>query len=199
MNGMEYGGGWNKTHGRVDKRLCLDSFGLLKGWHDGHTASIKWPNGAAVAGELSNDQLILAYVPKDGEPVKQTINLSRISNGYGGKPRTYFLCPYCGKRVQKLYFSEQRFRCRICAYLNYYTQQVTHNDEEWAWRMERIFRKDFGIKGELIPMDMCRWIPDKPKGMHWETYYKKLAKLCRAQDGYNRAFVAQAGKIMGKG
>lgn len=199
MYGMEHGGGWNKTHGRVDKHLCLDSFAILKDWPESKTASITWPGGASIAGRLDEDQFTLAYAPKGGEPVKQAINLSRIRNGYGGRPRTHFICPYCGKRVQKLYFAQRRFRCRVCANLNYYTQQVTHNDDAAAWRMERIFRKDFGVKGELIPMDMCHWLPEKPKGMHWKTYWKKAHKLQRAQHEYNRVFAAQVGKIMGKG
>lgn len=199
MYGSEHGGGWNKTHGRVDKHLCLDSLTLLKNWPDGAAQEIRWGSGKAIVGKLDGDHFILAYAPKDCEPVRQTIGLSRISNGYGGKPRTYFLCPICGKRVQKLYFKDKRFRCRICAGLNYYSQQITHNEQEAAWKMERIFRKDFGVTGELAPVDMCHWVPDKPKWMRCETYGKNVAKLRKAQEAYNQAFIASASRILGKG
>ena len=47
------------------------------------------------------------------EALVEHISLARVGAGFGGM-RTYFECPGCAQRVERLYFWGERFRCRTC-------------------------------------------------------------------------------------
>lgn len=135
----------------------------------------------------------------DSHPVIQDIETSQVRNGFGGKPRTFFICPLCGRRARKLYMRWGLFRCRECARLNYPSQQVTKGTDQCASRMRSILREDFDVVGSFAPVDMGHMTPEKPKWMRWETYYRKLIKLRKAQLAYSDAFIAGALRILGPG
>ena len=194
-------GGWNKTHGTIGQHLCLDSFSLLSGDPPDtkYEGSVSWQSGSSISIKLEASQLTVGFAIRNDEQteVVQHINLSRIKNGFGGNPRTYFICPFCGKRVQKLYLRWEEFRCRKCAELNYYSQQVTKGTDQCAQRMQSVLRKEFGITDSSSPMDMQYMTPPKPKWMRWETYGRKMIRLRKAQLDYGDAFIADALQFLG--
>lgn len=201
MYGSERGGGHNKTHGMVEKHLQLDSFNLLHDWPIGHGGNLKWGSGSEASAIRQDEQFTIGYACKvDGEQqeVVQHIALSSIRNGYGGNPRTFFLCPFCNRRVRKLYHRWGKFRCRTCAKLNYRSQQSAHSVGAYARRMEKVLRKDFSVDtGELSWNDMCCWTPSKPPWMRWATYHQKLRRLEHAQETYDEAYYERIKKIAG--
>lgn len=94
------------------------------------------------------------------------VRLQTTSCHYGGV-RYWFICPAvgCGKRVARLYLGDKHFACRHCYRLVYSSQRETKDD--------RATRRADKIRAKLD------WEPGilnlqgyKPKGMHWETYYR---------------------------
>lgn len=189
------GGGWNKTHGTIECHICLSSFLVAKLPEGEH--ALRWENGSELMAQREAETLILRYRCGD-ERIREAVGLSFVDNGFGGNPRTYFFCPYCGKRVCKLYLKDQRFQCRACAKLNYRSQQVTKGWSQEVLKMERILKKEFGIDTRgLTPMDMVSLIPRRPKGMRWEAYLAAFRQLQAAQIRYQKAFVKMACWFMG--
>ncbi len=193
---MGHGGGWNKAHGTIERHICLGSFLIAKLPAGEH--ALRWENGSELTVRREAETLVLRYRCCD-ERIREAIDLSFVDNGFGGNPRTYFFCPYCGKRVCKLYLKDRRFQCRGCAELNYRSQQVAKGWSQEALKMEHILKKEFRIDTRgLTPMDMESFIPPRPKGMRWEAYLAACRQLQVAQTRYQKAFVKMAGWVMGR-
>lgn len=184
-------GGRNKENGTLENCLCLNSLALLKNWPEGFETTLSWENGHSIRAHLYEGVFWLGYSISD-ESIIQAVHLSRISNGFGGNPRVYFLCPSCEKRVQMLYMSEKRFQCRTCAKVNYRSQQISHGLNSTIWRMDSILQKGFGIDtSELSPRDMHALMPDKPKGMHNKTYNHRINRLRQVQNKYALQYIVE--------
>jgi len=104
----------------------------------------------------------------DYKPVEHTVQLMQTDCNYGGV-RHWFRCEYCHGHVGVLYLSGGQCACRKCFKLAYKTERES--------RTSRLFRKVDKIRGRL------GWsagiaLPDgaKPKGMHWETFYRLKAE-----------------------
>jgi len=111
---------------------------------------------------------------EEWEDVEQSISLDWTPCHYGGK-RTWFLCPHCNRRVAVLYGAGRYFLCRHCYNLTYASQQVQ--------RCDRLMEKARGIRKRLGGGDdLWEPFPDKPKGMHWETYYRLRKEAEHAND-----------------
>jgi hypothetical protein len=68
--------------------------------------------------EVYSDGLVLR---QDEEGMREVISFIS-SVGFGGGIRQWFGCPGCTRRVAVLYRSLNRFRCRQCLSLRYWTQ-----------------------------------------------------------------------------
>lgn len=77
---------------------------------------------------------------------------------YGGY-RAWFKCPECGRRISVLYASMGRYACRKCWKLPYQSQSRGY--------INRLFDKVFKIESKIGGQH-----GDKPKGMHWKTYFR---------------------------
>jgi len=104
----------------------------------------------------------------NGKPVEHTVQLTQTACNYGGV-RHWFRCEHCQRRVGVLYFSGGQCACRKCFKLAYKSERES--------RHYRLFRKADKIRERL------GWwagiaLPDgeKPKGMHWKTFYRMKAK-----------------------
>ena len=153
---------------RVDIRW-LKKQGYLR---PGAFGSLSWSRGDEQTGSIGfrmeHDRMILNYRHRphgsEWENVEQAISFDRTSCNYGGF-RTWFLCPRCWQRVALLYGAGKYFFCRHCYNLTYASQQVQ--------RYERLMMKARGIKERLGgSTDPSIPFPEKPKGMHWETYQR---------------------------
>jgi hypothetical protein len=99
-----------------------------------------------------------------GGKVEQTVSFDLTPCNYGGH-RTWFLCPRCWKRVAVLYGAGKYFLCRHCYDLTYSSQQENRADR--LMRKARKIRERMGGGASLIDP-----FPDKPKNMHWKTYWR---------------------------
>jgi hypothetical protein len=101
---------------------------------------------------------------EDGLDIEEPVPLTWTPCHYGGQ-RPWFRCPGwgCNRRVAKLYLGGPYFLCRYCHDLVYESQR-----EDCATRLvtkAQNIRQRLGGSASLIEP-----FPDKPKGMHWQTY-----------------------------
>jgi hypothetical protein len=95
---------------------------------------------------------------------------------FGGE-RPWFTCSvyangtYCGRQVTKLYSAGRLFACRYCSRLAYASQQESAH-ERGLLKAQRIRMRLGGSANMLVNF------PEKPKGMHLQTY----ERLRRAHD-----------------
>jgi hypothetical protein len=118
---------------------------------------------------MEPDRMVLSYRcrPSGGEweDVDQVISFDRTPCNYGGH-RTWFFCPRCWRRVAVLYGGGKYFWwCRHCYDLTYSSQQESR--ENRLMIKARKIRKRMGGGNSLINP-----FPDKPKYMHWKTYWR---------------------------
>jgi hypothetical protein len=107
---------------------------------------------------------------------------------YGGS-RKWFSCPYCKSRVGVLYLGNSGLACRKCYRLAYPTESLTRRD--------RAMQQAYKANRRLGGCDNDTYADshvDKPKGMHWKTYNKLLAK----RQNYSDIFWGNVVLFMGR-
>jgi hypothetical protein len=120
------------------------------------------------------------------ENVELFIQFDYTACNYGNQ-RTWLLCPHCHKRVGVVYSEGKYFLCRKCSQLNYQSQHENHFERQQT-KAQKIRQK---LGGHF---SSSSHFPDKPKGMHWQTYwqlqsiatwfcYAKVAAQCLTQSG----------------
>ncbi|MDY3692732.1 MAG: hypothetical protein SO072_12305 [Dysosmobacter sp.] len=187
------GGGGNKTHGQIEKFQKLDSF-RVSGIDGAFT--VRWPSGGSIRIEATPDIMQLLYRYR-GEAIREPVRMSTVPNNYGGA-RSFFLCPGCGRRVRFLYLRWGRFRCRSCARLNYRSQQAT-KDEFYPYDAAvKLLRDRFRVPEEQIPvpMDLPYFIPERPRGMRWATYWALLEKYGAHRKRYSCTMIRRVEAIL---
>ena len=97
---------------------------------------------------------------------RRSADIERTPCTLGGT-RPWFICPNsrCGRRVTTLYFDEGELGCRHCHRLLYASQSEGAADR--ARRRERKIRRRLGMGPNLFAP-----LAEKPKRMHWRTYFK---------------------------
>lgn len=155
---------------KVEDFHKLDLASFKREWFElGKSGTVTWSRGGQKTGAISyrttSDTLRLSYtVERDGshEEIAETFGFAFTVQRFGGQ-RRWIVCP-CGKQCRILYGGKY-FRCRMCHRLTYESQY------------ER-FRAPLICKAhkvrERLGMDAGFAYPfgDKPKGMHWKTYYR---------------------------
>lgn len=114
-----------------------------------------------------------------------TVKIGKTRTNYGY--RSWFICPGCGRRVTKIYYRWDQFRCRTCQMLNYASSQLTHNRLEQVYK--RIYKIQDRLGAEHDPLNTYD-IP-KPKQMHYKTYEKLMDKLAELDKQSKGAFVSE--------
>jgi hypothetical protein len=146
----------------------------------GRVFFLSWSRGGEPCGSISGvaeeDWIVLDYqlTERDGEPkdMRYSVRLTWTPCNYGGF-RPWFECPGCYRRVGKLY-GGARFLCRHCYGLAYNSQN------ESAW--DRALSKCQNIRRRLGgTANMTEPFPDKPKGMHWRTYWRLWEQYMRSE------------------
>lgn len=112
-----------------------------------------------------------------GQKVDYKIKLVTTRPRYGGK-RFWFICPYKGKRVAKLYlpYGAIYFASRHAYGLKYASQSETVQGRA----INRMWRYKNKLGGEFFPT--------KPKGMHEKTFKRILNHAYRAETKADKLF-----------
>jgi hypothetical protein len=123
----------------------------------------------AVEGSDRPERMLLLYRRRSGpgdewEDVHEPVSLEWTACNFGGE-RPWLVCPGagCGRRVAILYGLGKYFLCRHCYDLVYESQR--ENEMHRALRRAQAIRKRLGGSSNIMEP-----FPEKPKGMHWETY-----------------------------
>jgi len=97
---------------------------------------------------------------------------------FGGE-RPWFVCPgvRCGRRVAILYGPGKYFLCRHCYDLRYESQREDKKDRALR-RAQKITQRLGGSANMTEPF------PEKPKGMHHDTYMRLCWKHHEAEMEY---------------
>jgi hypothetical protein len=158
----------------------------------GRSTPWQWQCGeqitARITIQFADGRLTLLYSVLNpmgrSENLVQRVSLARTPCNYGGY-RRWFICPMpkCARKVSALYWAEWCFACRHCCKLGYRSQRERHGDR--ALRRSRKIRLKLG--GDV---NMFLPFPDKPKGIHWRTYYRLKAKAV-ASHGHSLSELAK--------
>lgn len=121
----------------------------------------------------------------DSREHEHRITLEYTPCTFGGV-RPWFLCPgrRCSDRVGKLHLPPGRetFACRECYELGYYTSR--QSGVEWKQaelRYRRAFAKADAKDRRPHPESMSPLVPERPKGMHQDTFEELLEDVDRAR------------------
>lgn len=145
----------------------------------GYSFSLRWSRagretgsiGGVVEGTERPDRVILLYRHRSGrsgewEDVREPVPLTWTACNFG-RERPWFVCPGagCGRRVAKLYGLGKYFLCRHCYDLVYESQR--------EGGMYRALHKAQAIRERLGgTANMMEPFPERPKGMHHDTYMR---------------------------
>lgn len=202
MSRWRNNGGWNKSHGTVEKTPRIDSFdsaiseggGALFVCADGVTRLIDCDHYTDYGPTPEEDREIVELWRGEWS---QALELSRKENGFGGS-QPFFLCPACGGRVRYLYLTGAVFLCRKCSRLNYRSQQKTRSDSMYYYdKGMGLVEKHLEPPPFLIDgFGFCRWIPDRPRYMHQTTYRRYLRRFAKYQDQHQRRQLEDMARLL---
>lgn len=108
------------------------------------------------------------------------IEIEPYSCRFGGF-RYYFRCPFvdgnvgCHRRVTKIYWYGNQFRCRQCTALSYRSQ----SESQFSRNLRRGNRIRIRLGGSRSALDP---IPIRPKGMWRRTYFRLFDECRQAED-----------------
>lgn len=127
--------------------------------------------------------------------VTRPIRTTTTQAGYG--VREWYVCPHCDSRVAKLYIGKKDIACRKCWGLHYSSQS-----EDLLGRMRMDLRRQrYAIWGNTERTrnlaNSPRLFP-KPKGMRWETFNRRLARLMKCELAYWQAFAPFLDRLAGR-
>ena len=175
---------WNKkdtTEGQraIDVRY-LSRHGLLR---PGHAFHLYWSrNGqetGTISGVVGEAEIVLLYRTRrpgqeEWEDVQEEIQLDWTTCHYGGR-RPWFLCPgrSCGRRAAILYGPGKYFLCRHCYQLTYATCNMDAGDRARE-KVQKIRKRLGGSECLMVPF------PERPKGMHIDTYHRLFTEAHEA-------------------
>lgn len=196
-------GGWNKSHGTIEKTPRIDSFEVkeVRGWEtlfasgNGRMTALDSHHYIEYAPQAERE-LVEIWHPKEGW--SETLTLSRKANGFGGS-QPFFLCPACGERRRYLYLSGATFLCRRCAELNYKSQQEARSGSMYYYGKGMALVEKHLDAWPLVRLDgfsFCDWVPDRPRYMHESTYRGYLARFLQYREKHANRQIADMLRLL---
>lgn len=189
-SGRKFGADCTDDYRSIDVRRWQRDGYLVPGQYLNWQWSINGEKVAAISVKVETGQLRLIYSFRrngdDWESLDYPVKLQTTLCNYGGV-RYWFTCPAvgCGRRIAVLYLGGKVFACRHCYQFAYRCQRETADDR--ASRRANKIRGKLNWQPGILNLPGC-----KPKGMHWKTYYRLLAKH---NDYSNRALIGMAEKL----
>jgi len=155
----------------LKRRDCLRS-GCSFAW--------EWSRGGERIGwiwvDAWDDHVTLRYRTRRGEGEWQdrndTVPLEWMPCRFGGN-RAWFRCPACNRRAAILYGAHEMFACRRCLRLAYESQHEAPHYRA-LYKAQAIHQKLGGTGCTDDPVF-------KPKGMHWRTFNRHVARMQEAE------------------
>lgn len=188
---------WCDEHGHGDPVETIGVFVERRG-SPRFTATLEDATREDVADELSKrpTHLRLRYTldPEGKNPRERDyrVGLEYTPCPFGGV-RPWFQCPAkgCGDRVGKLYRPPrgELFLCRECHGLGYQTSRTSRDELTQAvLRYRRAFAKADAKDRRPHPNSTMALVPERPGGMHDDTWREHRAEVKAAREEWNRTF-----------
>jgi hypothetical protein len=199
-----YGSGkWHRSdkkdtvegHKRLDVRWMKRKRFL----YPGAFVTLSWnrngrPNGD-IRAKVEDGRLVLSYryrlgMETEWQSVEEPVGLTWTACNYGGS-RPWFICPgvvngrQCGRRVAILYAGGRYFLCRHCYDLTYESR-----NESVSFRLLSKAHKFRERLGAGLRTGDSIW--EKPKGMHWATFWRLRMQ---ANEAGRRGWTAMARQL----
>lgn len=143
----------------------------------------QWPNGNQIAVKVEDGRVILQYAISDAAMKDYYVWLAYTPCNFGGQ-RAWFQCPCCNKRMANLFFKHGRFACRDCQRLRYHSQSLD--------ALQRNHCAYNRLKNKLDDLDL------KPKGMHWQTFWRLIERMENVDQKINQAFLVSFGGLLAR-
>lgn len=162
-----------------------------RGWLvEGASGSSRWwvgfdrGQGERIGWRCDGKRVTLLYAWR-GQEVEQHVTIEWTPCNYGGQ-RPWWNCPQCSRRVAVIYAAGKTFACRHCYNLCYKCQTEQFSD--------RALRQAFKVRERLGDDNGLHMpFPNKPKGMHWKTYYRLQKKYAFSRRGVWSAVLKRYG------
>ena len=153
----------------LDVRELNRAGAFLEGRRSFPWAGLTWPGVAKMVTDPFRMELLL-----DGRSVPQTIRLSWTRCNYGGR-RPWFLCPYCQRRVARLFRGLVGYFCLNCFETAVYESQRRSKKARNYLRAYRLRQRLGGSRPVLDP------IPARPYGMRRRTHTRLAHEIERLE------------------
>lgn len=127
---------------------------------------------------LAGDGVRVFYQDRTDQAITEHIAIEWTPCNYGGA-RPWWCCPRCGGRCAIVY--GHPFACRRCANLS---DRSSRSDA-----FTRARDKNHGLRRQIGWAD-GEWEPPKPKGMHWQTWERRIVECREAEEAMLRALRA---------
>lgn len=141
-------------------------------------------------GRLPDHASMLRFSIDDGS--ETTIHLKHRTAGQRAGTRMYFRCPRCWRTCELLYVGRAGLACRCCWRLRYHSEnlsKVSRNTERLYRLRRRLGQEPNGAFDD--------W-PEKPKGMHWSTYDRKIEQLEKLEARANGLFCQSVAGLLAR-
>lgn len=130
----------------------------------------------------------------DWKDIEERVPLERMPCRYGGS-RPWFRCPGnvngrpCYRRAGKLFLAGRYFLCRHCQRVAYTSQSETP--------LDRLHRRRDKVRAAMgAQRGFNGYIPPRPKGMWYRSYFRKLDAISVADAAAVQAFGVAASKLL---
>src|SRR5215217_924481 len=199
---LDMGGLGSGSWYRSGTKDTVESLNRKRRLEPGTRGSVSWSKGEDALGsvgfEVKDGSFVLDYryrwnSSEEWEEVRYPVRLSwTLCNFGGGRP--WFVCPgvvnghYCGRRVAKLYGGGKYFLCRHCYDLTYESRRDGQKYRA-LHKCQRIRQRLGGSANMTEPF------PPKPKGMHFDTYFKLWREHDRADREYTQRMILDLAKL----
>jgi hypothetical protein len=160
----------------TEERLSLDVRALHRAGdlRGDEIAVVRWSRGPYESSVgvtfLDGDGARVFFQDHTGQAIGEHIAIEWTPCNYGGT-RPWWCCPRCGGRCAIVY--AHPFVCRRCANLTY---KSSRSDA-----FTRACDKNHGLRRRIGWAD-GEWEPPKPKGMHWQTWERRIAECREAEE-----------------
>jgi len=200
-----YGSGRRAQSTLVEDCRYIDISGMEKHFDSKRWTVLSWTRDGEEWGKISwkykekENYIRLRYKVTDRggkHNYSYKIPIEFTSCYFGGK-RPWFKCLRCGERARKLYLPSSRhvFLCRECHNLQYRSSRASGDELETAeLRYRRAFQKADKENRRPHP-NRAPYYPEKPKGMHWETFNKLTEELRQREAEWEEAFLRRAQEL----
>ena len=172
--------------------------------------TVRWDETTEIRAVVENDTdgehidaLVFAYTTKPDTDAATTheyrVPVAYTEPHFGGV-RPWFSCPSCGTRREKLYLPPggEVFACRECHGLGYQSSRSSGNDLD---RARQRYKKAFAradAENRAPHPNGSPYFPERPKGMHQDTFEELVAEVRRHREEWDRQYRARLGDMVEK-